>query len=242
MRLIARIAVWLVFAGCFSPLFATQTSALNSTAAKLPEVSFQFERPGLPVTHFTIRLHEDGTGSYQAEEVEGPADGGAMRYESAKRINRALSLAPPTTAMIFKTARKLDRFNFDCNSKKKNIANTGKKTLAYTGTDGAGSCVYNYSDSKDVTMLTDTFLAIAYTLDEGRKLEFLHRYDRLGLDAETISLQHASEEGHALELGTIAPVLTSIANDLAVMQRVRLRTVRLLELAKGEQNVKRQTR
>ena len=47
-----------------------------------------------------------------------------------------------------------------------------------------GSCVYNYSDNKNVALLTDTFLGIAFTLDEGRKLDFLHRYDRLGLDAE----------------------------------------------------------
>ena len=39
------------------------------------------------------------------------------------------------------------------------------------------------------------FLAIAFTMDEGRKLEFLHRYDRLGLDAEMNSLAARRRRG-----------------------------------------------
>src|SRR5205823_7571283 len=106
-------------------------------------------------------------------------------------------------------------------SKAKNIADTGKKTLTYTGPDGSGSCTYNYSENKTIDMLTNTFLAIAYTLDEGRRLEFLHRYDRLGLDAEMSLLLQEVGAGRALELGTIAPALAAIVDDTAVIQRVR---------------------
>ncbi|MEO6911522.1 MAG: hypothetical protein ABI158_11440 [Edaphobacter sp.] len=212
---------------------AAQSGEPNVVAATPAEVSFQFERLGLPVPSFAVRVHEDGTGSYQAEEVEGPSDGGAVRYATAKHIDRTINLTPATVAKIFDTARELKHFAMDCESKAKNVANTGKKTLSYTGPDGTGSCVYNYSDQKDVEMLTKTFIAIAYTLDEGRRLEYLHRYDRLGLDAETIALEHAVKAGQALEVGTIAPVLTAIAADTAVMQRVRQRIARLLEQEKG---------
>jgi hypothetical protein len=120
-----------------------------------------------------------------------------------------------------------------CEATAKNIANSGKKTLSYVGADGAGSCTYNYSENKNVTTLTDTFLFIAFTLDEGRRLEFLHRYDRLGLDEEMTELVQAVKSGHALELETIAPVLTSIAGDAAVMQRVRSQATKLLEQAQS---------
>ena len=135
-------------------------------------------------------------------------------------------------AKIFKAARELNEFNGVCASKLKNIADTGKKTLSYSAADGHGSCEYNYSENKGVTMLTDTFMGIAYTLDEGRRLEFLHRYDRLGLDAEMITLSQEVDAGRALELGTIAPTLAAIADDTAVLQRVRLRATKLLEQAK----------
>ncbi len=138
-----------------------------------------------------------------------------------------------TVAKIFKAARELKHFDMDCASKAKNIANTGEKTLSYTGADGKGSCVYNYSENKQIKMLTDDFLAIAETMDEGRRLAYLHRYDRLGLDAETIALEQAAAAGRATEFGTIAPVLSSIAGDPAVMERVRLRVAKLLERAGG---------
>jgi hypothetical protein len=229
MKFVRQIAVGFALAG-ISTFLPAQSSA---PAAARAEVSFQVERPGMPVPRFTLRVEEDGTGGYQAEEVEGLVDNGAAQYASAKHIDQTISLSPETVTKIFRTARELDRFKMECDSKKKNIANTGEKTLSYTGPDGAGSCVYNYSDNKDVMMLTNTFLAIAFTMDEGRKLEFLHRYDRLGLDAEMTALQEAAKSGQALELGTIAPVLTSIAGDMAVMERVRLRASKLLEQAKG---------
>jgi hypothetical protein len=200
------------------------------------QVSFQFERAGLPVPRYTLEIHEDGTGRYQADEAATvpSQSSSAVQYVGGKHIDRAIVLSPATVAKIFKQARSLDRFNVACDSKAKNIANTGKKTLTYAGPDGRGSCEYNYSDNKNVTALTDILLAIAFTLDEGRRLEFLHRFDRLGLDAEISSLAREEKEGRALELGTIAPTLTAIASDTALMQRVRLQAGKLLEQSKDE--------
>jgi hypothetical protein len=46
-----------------------------------------------------------------------------------------------------------------------------------------------------------------------------------------IGFEREVEEGRALELGTIAPVLTSIAGDGAVIERVRQQAARLLKQA-----------
>ncbi len=234
-----RFAVWVAFGAALAVfpalLLAGQPSSGSSDPPiqTQPEVSFQFDRPGLAVPRFTLRVQEDGTGSYQADEVAGSSSNASMRVEATeKHVDRALTLTPGTVKKIFTAARALDHFNVECASKAKNIADTGKKTLSYVGADGRGSCVYNYSENKNVQILTDTFLAIAFTLDEGRKLEFLHRYDRLGLDAETITLVEEVDAGHAIELETISPTLTAIAGDTAVMQRVRLRAAKLLEQAK----------
>jgi hypothetical protein len=226
MRFCAGVAAGVVLAASSAVLFAGQASGAD--AGKSAEVSFQFERQGVPIPQFVLRVHEDGSGSYQAEEMEGPGDGGLVHYAAGKHIDRTMKLTPSMVAKIFGMARGLDRFKMDCESKKKNIAKTGKKTLSYVGSDGSGSCVFNYSDSKEVMALNDMFLAIANTMDEGRRLEFLHRYDRLGLDAEMEALQQQVKDGHALELGTIAAVLTSISQDMAVMERVRVRASKLL--------------
>lgn len=225
MRLAAAVAL----AAASVALCAAQSAAPTAAVTKSAEVTFQFDRPGVPVPRFTLLIHEDGEAKYEAEEKGSAADGGTAQYAVAKQVDSTVKLSPATVARIFKTARELSRFDMACESKAKNIANTGKKTLSYDGADGKGSCTYNYSTNKDVQALTDTFLGIAFTMDEGRRLEFLHRYDRLGLDAEITALQQAAEAGRALELGTIAPVLTAIASDNAVMQRVRLQAARMLE-------------
>jgi hypothetical protein len=162
----------------------------------------------------------------------GGVNGGMLRPASAGQpIDRTIKVSTATAENIFKTARSLDYFNIECASKAKNIADTGKKTLSYTGSDGHGSCLYNYSENKAVTQLTETFQAIAFTMDEGRKLDFMHRYDRLGLYSEMDSLNHEVQEKRALELGNIRQSLTAIVNDEALMQRVRERAVKLLDQA-----------
>jgi hypothetical protein len=220
---------------CSTLAFAQGAASPAAAAAKISaEVSFQFERNGLPVPRFTLRLREDGSGTYQADQVEIPATGTAMRGQAAQHIDRPVNLTHETVAKIFKAAHSLNYFNVECASKAKNIADTGKKTLSYNGADGSGSCTYNYSENKTVATLTDTFLAIAYTIDEGRRLEFLHRYDRLGLDAEMISFGQELEAGRALELGTISPALAAIVDDPAVIQRVRLRATKMLDQVSAE--------
>lgn len=208
-----------------------QVNPAGDTATS-SKVSFQFERPGLAVPRYTIVVQEDGTGTYQAQIAPVSGGNGAMGASTAAQpVSQPIRISIPTTQAIFGTAHSLDRFNIPCESRAKNIADTGKKTLSYKGSDGQGSCLYNYSENKSVAQLTDTFQAIAQTMDEGRKLQFLHRFDRLGLYSEIDVLSHEVEEKRVLELGNIAPALRSIVADEAVMQKVRERAAHLLALA-----------
>jgi hypothetical protein len=235
MIVVSRILLGGALVACSVLASAQPTQPATIPSAKSqPEVSFQFDRTGLPVPRFTLRLREDGTGSYQADQAETPATATSTRGQAAQHIDRPINLSQATVAKVFKEARSLNYFNIECESKAKNIANTGKKTLSYTGADGSGSCTYNYSENKTVDTLTNTFLGIAYTIDEGRKLEFLHRYDRLGLDAEMISFSQEVDTGRALELGTISPALAAIVDDSAVIQRVRVKAQKMLEQVAAE--------
>jgi hypothetical protein len=176
MRLISGI-VFATLLSAGSPLMTAQTVDSANTAAAKPqaEVSFHFERIGLPVPKFTLTVKEDGTGRYEADQAEMPATANSMRGQAAQHIDRPVVLTSGTVAKLFKDARSLNYFNLDCESKAKNVANSGKKTLSYSGPDGSGSCTYNYSENKTVETLTDRFQAIAYTMDEGRRFEFLHK-------------------------------------------------------------------
>ena len=225
-----RVCLPAVLVPILSSFAVGQSSARPAKAS----VTYSFERPGLTVPKFVLTVFEDGTGTYTGESaaVSGGASWGAYKpATTGQNFNRTLALSPATTDEIFKTARSLDRFTIECASKAKNIADTGKKTFTYSGPDGQGTCTYNYSDNKMVTHLTDTMFGIAFTMDEGRKLDFMHRYDRLGLYSEFDTLKREVEAKRALELNNIRDSLTSIASDEALMEKVRERAVTLLHMA-----------
>lgn len=225
---IAMLALGFALSG---NVLAAQKSDGTEPAAM---VSFEFERAVSAVPRFTLTVHEDGSGSYTAEQPIRPVDmqagaRGSGAASEMQHIERPLVLTKATTARIFDLARSLDRFQIPCESTAKNVTDMGKKTLRYTGPEGDGACVYNYSLDKRVTTLTDVMQGIGWTLDCGRRLDFEHRFDRLGLDQETQDLAEAVEDGRAIEVNVIARTLRSIALDPGVLERVRGRAASLLQ-------------
>lgn len=198
-------------------------------------VELRFERPGLQVPRYHLDITDAGMGSYAGEELPVSVSHFDTPPSSQPFAVKSFHVSVANAAKVFALAHSLNYFNISCASTAKNVADTGKKTLTYYGMNGViGSCAYNYTENKDVQTLTDIFQGIAETLDEGRKLDYLHRYDRLGLDAEIESFTREVSDGHALEMGTIAATLRSIADDPEVMQRVRTRASALLTLVPAQ--------
>ena len=222
----ARTALCLL-ALTHSPALHAQHPAATPTKA----VRFDFDRPGMPVPKYSLTISADGSAKYEGVAVPASShvDASLPAQPFAVPANRAV-ISNATLHKVFSLAKSAKYFNTACASKAKNIADTGNKTLTYTGSDGAGTCTYNYSENTNVEALTEIFQGIAETMDEGRQLDYLQRYDRLGLDAAIAFLAQEVTEGRALELGTIAPTLHSLADDAQVMDRVRARANTLLGL------------
>jgi len=208
--------------GLMSAVFLSASSGLLAQdPAPGAVITFQFERAGLAVPRFELKIAQDGTGSYDADAVFLPVAG--TPAPAPQHIARSVTISKATVVRIFGGARALNWFNTDCGTALKNVADMGTKTLRYTGPGGQGACSYNYTDSPRVEDVTKAFQAIAVTLDCGRKLDFDHRFDRLGLDADINILVEAVADGRAIELGTIASTLRSLTRDPDVLERVRVR-------------------
>jgi hypothetical protein len=206
---------------------SVQAIGQQPVPAARPRVTLTFERKGLPVPRFQFTVSDDGTAVYEGEEL-------LENQAQPQPFRSGITISSATTAHIFALSGQLHHFNMPCASKAKNVADSGTKSLIYTAADGAGSCTFNYSENKDVQAITEIFQAIAETMDRGRELDHLHRFDRLGLDAAMKFLADEVAAGHALEVGTIAPSLHSIATDTDLMQRVRARAEALLALAQPD--------
>jgi hypothetical protein len=180
------------------------------------------ENPQLEPAAYSLEIFEDGTGSYTSSTP------GESVSVSGGRVVR---VRDPLLSRVFKTARGHHFFAITCESPQRNIALTGKKTLAYAGPDGEGSCTFNYSKDAAINQVAADLMDVAYTLSEGARLETEHRHDRLALDGELEGLQDAAREHRALDLENIAPELQAIADDDAVMERARARARELLSEA-----------
>lgn len=229
MRCVRLFAVGVLLA---CPRFATGQESPSAAkpadqAMQSRQVSFTFDRKGLPVAHYRLVVYGNGSGVYEGQEIV-TASAYPAAAQEPRPFKHSVTISAATVKKIFAAAERLNRFDVPCASKLKNIADTGTKTLRYEGQEGSGSCTYNYSENKDVQSLTDIFQGIAETMDTGRKLDQLHRYDRLGLDSVMKSLMDEVSSGRALEIGTIATSLRSIASDADVMSRVRNRATVLL--------------
>jgi len=197
-----------------------QTSAVSQSSYIL----FSVANPRVEPSQYSLKIREDGTGEYKATYTPSGED------TAAAPVDRAILIHDPVLAEIFNAARKYHFFAIDCHGSQR-VAFTGKKTLAYSGPDGSGSCTFNYSHTNGINEAATNLMSVAYTLAIGAQLASEHRYDRLSLDSELEALQEAVAEKRALEIENIAPELTSIVNDSAVMNRARERAQRLLNEA-----------
>jgi len=203
--------------------------ALAQTAPPSPpqsaQITFSFEHPQLDPANYTLLIRQDGSGHYQSTPGPGPNSTDGI---AGAPLARDIEIRDPLLSAFFQTARSHSFFAIACEAPNSHVAFTGKKTLSYSGPEGHCECTYNWSRDQQLNQLADDLMAIAYTIDEGRRLATEHVHSRLSLDAELEALQEAVKDRRALELENISPELEAIANDDAVMNRARNRARALL--------------
>jgi hypothetical protein len=191
-----------------------------------PVFQIDFTNPSLVPSHWTLTLHPDGSGHFLSE----PGTAQTSTIE-APAVNRDIQVSAGFAQRVFDTAHKHRLFNEACESHIKQVSFRGWKRLSYSGPDGKGSCVYNYSKDQKIDDFGESLLAVASTIVEGARLELLLQHDRLGLDKEMEYLVEAAGDGRVQELGAIRGILERLATDESVLERVRTRATQLLARA-----------
>jgi hypothetical protein len=199
---------------CFLPASAQQPGT----------VTFTLDFPNSEPDHYAISVSSDGHATYESNGKLSPdAQADASRLD--------FSLSPATRARIFDLAKRAHYFQGDIDSKKRNLASTGSKTLTYKDDQRSTKATYNYSPVPAVQELTQLFQSLSATLEFGRRLEYFHHYQKLALDDELKRMEETARENGLVELAAVSPILQQIANDNSVINPVRARAQRLLERA-----------
>ena len=204
---------------------AAMLMAMPAMGAAGPVLEMDYQNPGLTPAHWVLTLSPDGKGHFRSERGNAPAST-SQGFEAAN-VDRDIQVSADFAGRAFQTAHQHMLFNSDCESHSK-VAFQGWKKLSYAGPQGSGSCTFNYSKDKDIQAMGDSLVAVADTILEGARLETLLQHDRLGLDKETEYLVDAAQNGRAQQLGAISDILTRLAADDTVMERVRKRARLLL--------------
>ncbi len=188
----------------------------------VPTVTFRLEMPTFDPTYYGIAVETSGRAAYVSEPQVTPDSAPGEPYIVK------FTMSAPTRERVFELAREANFLRGDFDYKKGKIANTGAKTLSYADGERCNQTTYNFSENQAIQQLTTIFQDISNTVEFGRRLEYLHRFDRLGLDAELKSMEENAKSNNLAELQAIEPVLRSIAGDYAVMNLARARAQRLL--------------
>jgi hypothetical protein len=204
----------------------------------LPTVSFDFVLPGTRPAHFAVSVESSGRTAYRSDEVA-PVAGNES--ETGEPYLLRFVMSEPTRTRIFELTSQANFFKGDFNYTKSRVANTGTKTLTYGEgpsvafggpTNGVrNSTTYNYSENPAIQQLTTIFQSISNTIELGARLDFLRRFDRLGLDAELKRADELAKENNYIELHVIAPTLRAISEDYRVINVARQRAKNLLSMA-----------
>lgn len=218
--------VWLALA-----MAVLATSARGEAGSALgPVLQMDYFNPGLTPSHWTLMLRPDGSGHFRSER--GSAAAAKPASIETPDVDRDIRVSEEFAQRVFETVQQQRLFILGCESHLK-VAFQGHKKLRYSGPEGAWGCEFNYSRDKEIQGLGDRLMGVAGAILEGARLETLLQHDRLGLDRETEYLVEASGDGRVQQICVIRGILERLAEDPAVMERVRKRARELLKRAEG---------
>src|ERR1700675_3667818 len=207
-----------------SILFFSSTLACSQSVAPAA-VTFTIDFPTSQPEHYSIRVQSDGLARYQSSGRRSPAS-----HENDS-FDLDFTVAAETRQRIFELAAKAGYFQKDVDSHHKDLAFTGKKTLAYKDARRSGEATYNYSLKPAVKDMTGLMQSLSATLEFGHRLQYDHQYQKLALDEELKRMEGLARNNELIEVAAIQPILDQIIADQSVINVTRARAQRLLERA-----------
>ena len=211
--------------GAFSILAAgLLAGCLPATAGAQANVTFSIDFPNSSPEHYSVFVQADGHAHYESS--------GKITQDSDERDSYETDFvfSDASRSRIFDLAAQAHYFAGKVDSGNKKIAFTGAKKLSYSDGPRKTSAEYNYSSVPAVQQLTTLFQSVSGTLEYGRRLTYFRRYQKLALDDELKRMEDQARRGELAELQAVTPVLQEIYDDNSVINVVRARARRIMDM------------
>jgi hypothetical protein len=198
--------------------------SLPTLAAEPATITFSLDFPNSDPEHYSVKLQSDGHARYECSaKISADSD-------DRETYQIEFTFSDATRARIFDLAAQAHYFSGKIDSGNRKIAFTGAKKLVYKSGPRESAAAYNYSSVPAVQQLTTLFQSLSATLEFGRRLAHYHRYQKLALDDELKQMEDQLRRGDLIELQAVKPVLQEIYDDTSVINVVRARAQRIMEL------------
>jgi hypothetical protein len=197
-------------------------------AADPATITFSLDFPTSDPEHYSISVESNGHAKYECSVKISPDSEDREKYETE------FTLSDATRSRIFDLAEHAHYFDGKIDSGNKKLAFTGAKKLTYKDAQHDATAAYNYSQQPAVQELTRLFQGLDATLEFGRRISHYHRYQKLALDEELKRMENQAQGGGLAEIQAAQSVLQDVYDDPSVINVVRARAQRIIELGKAE--------
>ncbi len=193
-------------------------------AADPASITFSLDFPDSSPEHYVLMVQSDGHAHYESTGKISNDSDARDTYETD------FTFSDGTRGRIFELAAQAHYFSGKVDSGNKKLAFTGAKKLVYKDDKRSSEAQYNFSPLPPVQQLTTLFQSVAATLEFGRRLTYFHRYQKLGLDDELKRMEDQARRSELAELQAVSPVLQEIYEYNTVMNVVRARARRIIDM------------
>jgi len=226
-----RRSFFFLFLSCAAVLAALLSRAQSADQnPSVPTITFDRVWEAYTPQNVNIKVQATGPATYLSRNPFTPPQQEGADPDYVLKF----TISARNQEKLFRYAREANYFNGDFSYKKHTVSSTGKKTLTFADPARHFETTYDYSENKAIQEITNIFLGISNTIEQGRKLQFLRRFDKLGLEAELKGMETAVESHNLAELQFIAPILENIANDPAILNIARQRARKILAKSASE--------
>jgi len=201
--------------------------SVSTRAAEPATITFSLNFPDSDPERYTITVQSDGHARYECSAKISEDSDEREAYQTE------FSFSDATRAQIFDLAARAHYFSGKVDSGNRKVAFTGSKKLTYKDGQRETTAAYNFSSVPAVQQLTLLFQSVSATLEFGRRLAYYHRYQKLALDDELKHMEDEAKRGDLLELQAVKPALQEIYEDGSVLNVVRARAQRIMEMGHG---------
>ncbi len=196
----------------------------------VPLMTFEYTFLGATPPHYSFAVEAGGRAAYRSDDTPPLTTG----EQTGVPYLVMFVISRPNADRMFELAKALNFLRGDYEYHGGRIANMGAKTLTFKNGEIENSTTYNYTQNPILQQLTTLFQGIENTLEYGRRLQRLYRYDKLGLDAELKTMEEDAKRNYLAELHLDEPILKQIARDPSVMNISRRRAESILTKIDGE--------